>query len=256
MSKPKYKPGDRVNGYTIISYLGNGRYETICNTCNKHRKWMTRSIIEHKTCSHIYKWQYPELHTLFKMMYARCYLPYTDSYKYYGGRSIKIEDCWLNNHGYFEEWCIENGYEHGLQIDRIDVNSNYGPSNCRFVSNIDNQNNKRNNLYLTANGITLTASEWRRKLNIHGTCTIHEYYRRNGKKLTEQRLEQGWPKVNHFRQSQINITINGTTQGLSQWSLQCGFRKEGLYTYYYKHGLEQTIQHIQSLLDKKAGDKK
>lgn len=191
--KPKYKSGDKINGYTIISYNGDSTYETICDTCNRHRKRMRAYDIKRRPCKHYqYRWQYPKLRVLFRIIYSRCYYPLSKDYEHYGGRGIKIEDCWLKDHGYFEEWCIENGYESGLQIDRIDVNGNYGPSNCRFVTNLENQNNKRNNHFYTAQGITLTSAEWERKFNIHRPGSISEYCRRHGQALTELRLEHGW----------------------------------------------------------------
>lgn len=74
-----------------------------------------------------------------------CYNKNDKSYKYYGGRGIKICDEWLQYEN-FLSWCLTHGYKEGLQIDRIDTNGNYEPSNCRFVTSSDNNYNKRNNI--------------------------------------------------------------------------------------------------------------
>lgn len=57
-------------------------------------------------------------------------------------------------------WAYSNGYSDNLTIDRIDVNGNYSPTNCRWVSQKEQNNNKRNNHLLTYNGTTHTIAEW------------------------------------------------------------------------------------------------
>lgn len=84
-------------------------------------------------------------HPLYKVregMKARCLVITHHAYARYGGRGIKICDEWLNDFKAFYDWAIANGYEQGLQIDRINNDGNYEPSNCRFVTpkvNIRNQ---------------------------------------------------------------------------------------------------------------------
>lgn len=84
-----------------------------------------------------------KMHSVFKGMKLRVYSCNHRTYKYYGGRGIKICDEWLQDEKAFIKWGIENGYEKGLQIDRIDVNGDYKPSNCRWVTSSHNQINKR-----------------------------------------------------------------------------------------------------------------
>lgn len=94
------------------------------------------------------------LYSLWLNMKDRCYNPNNNHYASYGGRGIKICDEWLNNYMSFRTWCLENGYEeeirpsgrNNLTIDRIDVNGNYEPNNCRFISNKENCLNKMDTL--------------------------------------------------------------------------------------------------------------
>lgn len=86
------------------------------------------------------------LYTILSGMKQRCYYKKNISYKYYGGRGIKICDEWLNNYLSFRKWALSNGYEDNLTIDRINVNGDYSPGNCRWVTSLEQANNKRNTL--------------------------------------------------------------------------------------------------------------
>ena len=105
-----------------------------------------------------------------KGMKARCYNNKLDCYSSYGGRGIKICDEWLDeeNGAYnFYIWSMKNGYKDGLSIDRIDVNGDYEPSNCRWTTNKIQCNNKRNNNLITYNGETHTMKKWSEILGIN-----------------------------------------------------------------------------------------
>lgn len=85
-------------------------------------------------------------HPLYKVfcgMKQRCYSPKSNVYPYYGGRGISICKEWLEDPVSFIRWGIENGYKSGLQIDRIDNEQGYSPTNCRFVTPKDNLSNRR-----------------------------------------------------------------------------------------------------------------
>lgn len=73
----------------------------------------------------------------------RCYDVHYWTYKHYGARGIRMCDEWLYSFKNFYDWCISNGYRKDLEIDRIDNDGNYQPSNCRFVTRSENVNNRR-----------------------------------------------------------------------------------------------------------------
>lgn len=100
------------------------------------------------------------LHRIWGLMKDRCLNENNKNYNRYGGRGISICTEWENSYLSFKEWAINNGYNDELTLDRIDFNGNYEPSNCRWVTIIEQQNNKRNNIYLTHNGETKTLAQW------------------------------------------------------------------------------------------------
>ena len=99
-------------------------------------------------------------------MRRRCNNPSYIGYEYYGGRGIKVCDEWQNNFEAFYNWSIENNYSIGLTLDRIDVNKNYEPSNCRWVTWKVQNNNTRFNHLITYKGETKTLTEWCETLNL------------------------------------------------------------------------------------------
>lgn len=87
------------------------------------------------------------LYKCWSAMKARCSNPNLPGYKDYGGRGIKVCDRWKEGFSNFYEDMGE-GYAHGLQLDRIDVNGDYEPSNCRWVTPTVNARNKRHHFML------------------------------------------------------------------------------------------------------------
>lgn len=100
----------------------------------------------------------------------RCCNSNYHSYKNYGGRGIKVCDRWLQS---FENFYADMGEAPiGFSIDRIDVNGNYCPENCRWVDSKTQQYNKRNTFKITFNNVTETLSYWSEKTGIRAK-TIH-----------------------------------------------------------------------------------
>lgn len=108
------------------------------------------------------------LYGIYSSMKMRCYNINDIAYPHYGGRGIKICDEWLNNFMNFKKWSYQNGYKEHLDkygednttIDRINVNGNYEPDNCRWTDMMTQCNNRRNCKYIKINGITKTIKEW------------------------------------------------------------------------------------------------
>lgn len=122
------------------------------------------------------------LYGVYYSMVRRCCAKNHKQYKDYGGRGITICDEWKNDFLTFYNWAMDNGYEIGLTIDRIDNNGNYCPQNCRWTTAKIQSNNRRNNHKLTAFSETKTITEWsndtRCKINLDSLF---------------HRIHRGWP---------------------------------------------------------------
>lgn len=109
------------------------------------------------------------LFRIWSSMKNRCNNPNNPKYKNYGGRGIRVCDKWLDKeNGFinFYNWAIANGYKDELTIDRIDVNKNYEPFNCRW-STLQEQNfNKTTTRYIIYKHRKKTLAEWAEEYNI------------------------------------------------------------------------------------------
>lgn len=83
------------------------------------------------------------LYRIWVWMKQRCYNPKNPIYKHYGGRGIKMPEDWQTDFKTFYNWAIDAGWEKGLEIDRINNDGNYEPSNCRCVPHKINSRNTR-----------------------------------------------------------------------------------------------------------------
>ena len=120
---------------------------------------LSREIQAERTKNKI---KHTHLHYIYLSMKKRCFSPKTASYKDYGGRGISMCKEWADRRtGYrtFEKWALENGYSRGLSIDRINNDGNYCPENCRWATNKEQANNKRDNHIITVKGARYTLSQ-------------------------------------------------------------------------------------------------
>lgn len=117
-----------------------------------------------------------KLYEVWHNMRRRCYCETDSHYPDYGRRGIAICDEWKNDYPAFRDWALSNGYREGLSIDRINVNGNYDPSNCRWTTNLVQQNNRRCTIKISYKGRTQSLTEWARELNIPYR-TLYSRYR-------------------------------------------------------------------------------
>lgn len=118
-----------------------------------------------------------KLYAVWHHMKDRCFNPNNSRYHRYGGRGITICPEWRYDFAVFREWALTHGYQEGLTIDRIDNDGNYQPENCRWITNLEQQNNKANSRLITAHGETHTIAEWARILNIDPRTLHHRFAR-------------------------------------------------------------------------------
>ena len=117
------------------------------------------------------------LYNVWNTMKARCYNKNNGKYPSYGGRGITVCQEWLHDFTVFYDWAISNGYKRGLSIDRIDVNGDYEPTNCRWADRIVQANNTRTNRMIEFNGEKHTVAEWSRITGITASALYHRLWR-------------------------------------------------------------------------------
>lgn len=126
----------------------------------------------------------------------RCLNP---NYKYfylYGERGIDVCEEWLGKDGQknFREWAVNNGYQKGLTIDRIDNNKGYSPNNCRWVTAKQQSYNRRSNKLITIQGKTQTVTEWAKELGISVGAL-------------QNRLRYGWSEERLIEPKQVHLKM-------------------------------------------------
>ena len=109
----------------------------------KPRRYVSRKINGHNANYNPLKHEQPRLYSIWQSMKSRCYYEKNKCYGSYGGRGICICDEWRYSFNSFALWALSNGYRDDLTIDRINVNGNYEPANCRWATNEEQQKNKR-----------------------------------------------------------------------------------------------------------------
>ena len=119
------------------------------------------------------------LYGIWQGMKGRCYNEHNSRYVNYGGRGIKVCDEWKDNFTAFYQWAIENGYSEKLTIDRINVDGDYEPSNCRWTDIKTQCNNRTSNIKITIGNSTRTLTEWCEIFNVDYK-KIKARYSRNG----------------------------------------------------------------------------
>lgn len=146
-----------INVYSLIS--GNTK------SCGCIRKEKISSVMLKHGGKH------ERLYKVWCDMKTRCYNENNSAYKHYGGRGISVCDDWKNDYSAFKSWAISSGYDENAEkgkctLDRIDVNGNYEPGNCRWVDTKTQANNTRANVKFNYDGGTYTLSELSDKYGI------------------------------------------------------------------------------------------
>ena len=151
------KSGKKVKCWKCLCDCGNKKIVRQGGLRNGHTQscgCLHKEIVGSLNRTHGLSANCGRLYPLWKSIKYRCYNKNSKSYSQYGGRGIAMCDEWKNDFLAFHDWAIANGYKEEktdkglniLTIDRIDVNGNYEPSNCRFVTNDVQAKNKRDTI--------------------------------------------------------------------------------------------------------------
>ena len=130
----------------------------------------------------------------------RCLNPNHPSYHNYGGRGITLCDEW-SDFLIFRDWATNNGYNDSLELDRVNNDGNYEPNNCRFVTHVANNYNKRNNVLYTYRGDTLPLADLALKYRVNPNTLRTRLFRgwSISKSLEEPIRKTGRYNENYYR---------------------------------------------------------
>lgn len=165
-----------ANGIVFVEKVENSKYIVQCPLCNTIFMMFACHFYRGDNpcrCRNL-KAKNPRLYRVWENMNARCYTPSASSYKYYGARGISVCNEWRNCYNNFFNWACNNGYADNLSIDRIDVNGSYDPSNCRWATREEQNNNKRDNLMV--NGVSLKRYCREHDINYKLAHQYHKYH--------------------------------------------------------------------------------
>lgn len=161
------------------------------------------------------------IYRTWKGMKRRCENEDDERYASYGGRGIKICDEWQDVIT-FNDWAQNNGYNENLTIDRIDVNGNYEPSNCRWATWSEQSKNKQNTIRVEYNGKTQSIDEWCEELNLNPNTIRNRYYECGIRPPYLFNKESLNPKNSHY------LTHEGKTQTITEWAKEIGIKPKTL----------------------------
>ena len=193
-----YKPiriGDKFGHWTVIEgpikdkKTYHKQYLCECDCKNKTHKYVDEQNLKRGLSSScgcatiesaknrmtIHGQSKTRLFVIWVGMRQRCFNPNVDCYERYGGRGITVCEEWKNSYETFRDWALSHGYKENLTIDRIDVNGNYEPSNCRWATNKEQSNNRRSNLSITYQGENHNVAEWAEILGINRETIASRY---------------------------------------------------------------------------------
>lgn len=167
-------------------------------------------------------------HPIYKLwsgMIQRCTNKKMKQYRWYGGRGVSVYNPW-RDFELFYEWCNDNGWSRGLELDRIDNDGNYEPSNCRFVTHKENMRNTRANKIIVYNGEKHCIAEWADILGLSFS-------------VLQSRIYRGWDTKRAFTtpvsQTSKYAGIN-YSKSKKKWIARCG---EGYKTHIGTYDTEQ-----------------
>jgi hypothetical protein len=151
-----------------------------------------------------------KIHAIWGSIIQRVTNPNNPNFKYYGGRGIAVCDEW-RNYIVFKQWCLDNGYNEGLEIDRINNNDNYYPNNCRFVTRRENIMNRRRK---ESWGISKVWNKW-----VVQITRYNRIYKLGGFNSYETAQEARDYFVNHFEEEKLSVRSYDNCRSREYWNL-------------------------------------
>jgi hypothetical protein len=180
-AKPKRVSGKLCIMYECICECGN-TYAALGTALRSNHTWHCGCVFKRADGDSIGK--KTRLYHMWRNMNRRCSEKNNNRAKNYIGRGISVCDEWKTNYKAFKAWALETGYDEKAPygkctLDRINVNGNYEPSNCRFADMKTQANNTTYNRPLAYKGETRNICEWEDVLGFR-------------RQTIGKRLKRGW----------------------------------------------------------------
>lgn len=261
MGKYKDRTGERFGRVVVLGRAENsacGRTRQRCKCdCGRIFVTDTQNLVngDCKSCGCLHKELLGDAHrthglskeaiyAVWSMMIQRCENANNKAYKDYGSRGISVCEEW-HKFDVFYAWAISSGYSKGLTIERKNVNGDYCPENCTWITMKEQMRNRRNvELYEGK-----TSVEWEAELGLPPRLLNHqksmrklslgevvEAYKHRGEKYYVFPVKRGWH----------NVVYEGKTQ--SEWARELGIDHATLVRYRQKHNcdLKAAVEHYQT----------
>ena len=240
--------GDRHNMLVAVALshkTSNGQYWTFACDCGKSKVIRAADVVGHKqkscgclsvTHGNTRGGKSSPTHMSWVAMRERCTNPKMMAYANYGGRGITICSQWAND---FTQFLADMGERPSKDhsIDRIDTNGNYEPSNCRWATSTEQNQNRRNMVMVTVGDETLCVAEWSRRFGVpHDTI----WRRMNVMNWSaEKAVTTPVGADRRKRPATLMLTVDGETKSLVAWSSSSGIPEHTLrarvkYGWYHK----------------------
>ncbi len=185
-NKVKDRSGERTGRLTAVRYLGSSYWECACD-CGSIKTVKAGHLQSGavKSCGCLYREGNNRTHGMsnaptwnsWSNMISRCYRTGDKDFHKYGGRGISVCEEWR---GSFLSFYLHMGDRpKGKSLDRIDVNGNYGPGNCRWATPMEQNRNQRINVFYEMDGKRMIAPDWAKHLGLR-------------KGAINMRLKAGW----------------------------------------------------------------
>ena len=247
--------GMRFGRLTVISKSEKGRAWWNCKCdCGNNIELLSSRLIKYKSCGCLEKENKENLakysithgmtntriYSIYCGMKDRCYNPNYEHYERYGGRGIRLCREWENSFESFYEWAINAGYDDSKSgkeqsIDRIDVNGNYEPSNCRWATIKEQARNKSCSVFVQSENGIISAREFAEKNNINNYVFV---FRRAKKSQTAEQILHDWnmlyntPK-NFMTVKEASVVYNVCVESINVWIRQGKLQAEKVGTKYF-----------------------
>lgn len=150
-------------------FLGNIRKGNHTKSCGCHKIEIAGDAVrKHGLSGH------NALYIVYNGIKRRCYNENAKDYAKYGANGVIMCDLWKNDYKSFYDWCIKNGWEKGLQIDKDLIPKKlgipallYSPDMCSVLTQIDNSNARKDNILVEYDGGIKTIAQLARQYQVN-----------------------------------------------------------------------------------------